>query len=206
MVPWYLSLRVLKFVMVWAASVVPVYAVSGGTRKYLFIPSSLHRPFGGCFLLQAAKLVEVRRSVVEPSLDERSGGRRPAKSGAQVCKVRLHDRGAFRWTKAGVTTRRELLGSFVGRRREQRQLDRKHLRVDADCKSDADEKRKVNTPNFSLSPSLSFRVCLSSRSCARFRAVFFGLGVSLVCFSQAEWQRALCVVGWTPACTSGFHS
>ena len=88
-----------------------------------------------------------------------------------------------------MTTRRELLGSFVGRRREQRQLDRKHLRVDADCKSDADEKRKVKTPNFSRSPSLLFRVCLSSRSCARFRAIFFRLGVSLVCFIQAQWQR-----------------
>ena len=46
--------------------------MSGGTRKYLFISSSLHRPFGGCFLLQAAKLVEVGRNIAVLSLDEGS--------------------------------------------------------------------------------------------------------------------------------------
>ena len=67
-----------------------LYAVSGGTRKFLFISSSLHHPvgvcfllqaaklvevghpFGVCFLLQAAKLVEVGRFIAVPSLDEGS--------------------------------------------------------------------------------------------------------------------------------------
>ena len=46
--------------------------MSGGTRKYLFISSSLHRPFGGCFLLHAAKLVEVGRNIAVLSLGEGS--------------------------------------------------------------------------------------------------------------------------------------
>ena len=96
-----------------AAARVPVHAVSGGTRKYLFISSSLHRPFGGCFLLHAAKLVEVGRNIAVLSLGEGSCDDDLRDQAPKLVKF-VDTAVVPSLAMDGVTTRRELLGSFVG--------------------------------------------------------------------------------------------
>ena len=91
--------------------------MSGGTRKYLFISSSLHRPFGGCFLLHAAKLVEVGRNIVVLSLGEGSCDDDLPDQAPKLVKF-VDTAVVPSLAMDGVTTRRELLGSFVGRRWE----------------------------------------------------------------------------------------
>ena len=100
-----------------AAAPVPVHAVSGGTRKYLFISSSLHRPFDGCFLLHAAKLVEVGRNIAVLSLGEGSCDDDLPDQAPKLVKF-VDTAVVPSLAMDGVTTRRELLGSFVGRRWE----------------------------------------------------------------------------------------